>query len=281
VTKYTYSQLEGLWINAGGSKKTAPIAAAIAEAESGGNSDATSSNPDGGENVGPWQLDTRGKGSGYSVAQLKDAATNAKVAVAGSRNGTDWSAWATYVSGAYKQFMSGKTTPDTNVPTPTTLTAAIDPYQADTCMVSFPGIEVPVLGNLGKFCLLSKSEARAWIGAGVLAGGVLLALPGLALVAAAAGMKALGAAGPVLSKTGAAIALVPGAEAAGVAVSAAGRAGTASAEQTRSRRQQAASARQSRQQAAGQSTAGQTTAPQQAGQTTARQTTARPQPARP
>jgi hypothetical protein len=63
--------------------------------ESSGNAAVTSSNPDGGVNVGLWQLDTRGKGAGYSVAQLQDPNTNARVTVFATRNGRDWSAWAT------------------------------------------------------------------------------------------------------------------------------------------------------------------------------------------
>src|ERR1700678_2465352 len=112
-TVYTYSQLEGLWINAGGSTATAPIAAAIAEAESAGQAAVTSANPDGGTNVGPWQLDTKGVGARYNVAQLQDPTLNAAVAVKGSANGTDWADWATYVSGAYKAFLDNATPPQT------------------------------------------------------------------------------------------------------------------------------------------------------------------------
>lgn len=108
MTDFTYAQLEALWGKGGGSGSTAPVAAAIAEAESSGNSAATSSNPDGGTNAGLWQLDTPGgKGAGYSVAQLENPLTNAQVAVQGSSDGSDWSAWATYVSGAYKQYLNG------------------------------------------------------------------------------------------------------------------------------------------------------------------------------
>lgn len=104
---YTFAQLETVWINAGGSSVEAPIAAAVAMAESSGNAAVTSGNPDGGTNVGLWQLDTPGgKGAGYSVSQLQDPETNAKVAIAGSNNGKDWSAWETYVTGAYRQFLS-------------------------------------------------------------------------------------------------------------------------------------------------------------------------------
>lgn len=241
-TRYSYAQLMGLWIKAGGSKAKAPVAAAIAEAESGGCSSATSVNPDGGTNVGLWQLDTPGGvGSGYSTAQLRNGATNAKVAVKGSRNGADWGAWETYVNGAYKAFVSGRTSPDLSVPSPGTggpdaQMAEVTAYNPNECLWTFPGIHAPLIGNLGQFCVLSKSQARAWIGAAVLAAGGILALSGIALLAAAAGTKALGAAGPVLERTGSAVALIPGAEPAGVAIAATGRAGRASAEQTRARR---------------------------------------------
>jgi hypothetical protein len=103
--QYDHAGLERLWTGNGGDPSRAQLAAAIAQAESGGSASVTSSNPDGGTNVGLWQLDTRGKGAGYSVAQLQNANTNAQVTIMGSANGTDWSAWATYASGAYRQYM--------------------------------------------------------------------------------------------------------------------------------------------------------------------------------
>lgn len=107
MTTYSFAQLEGIWIQNGGSSTEAPIAAAIALAESSGNPASTSSNPDGGTNVGLWQLDTPGGvGAGYSVTQLQDPNTNAKVAIKGSSNGTNWNAWATFASGAYRKFLS-------------------------------------------------------------------------------------------------------------------------------------------------------------------------------
>lgn len=89
------SGLERLWDANGGNPATAADAACIGEHESSGEADATSSNPDGGVNVGIWQLDTKGKGAGYTVTQLEDPNTNARVAIAGSSDGTDWSAWQT------------------------------------------------------------------------------------------------------------------------------------------------------------------------------------------
>jgi hypothetical protein len=87
--------IAALWEREGGSAATAANAACHAMQESSGRSWVTSSNPDGGTNVGYWQLDTKGKGAGYSVAQLQDPATNARVAVQATDDGTDWSAWQT------------------------------------------------------------------------------------------------------------------------------------------------------------------------------------------
>ena len=53
MTTYTFSQLEGLWIQAGGSKTLAPLMAGVAEVESGGNPQAY--NPSGAS--GLWQIE--------------------------------------------------------------------------------------------------------------------------------------------------------------------------------------------------------------------------------
>lgn len=92
---YSNAQLRQLWTANGGDPSRAATAACIAEHESSGRAGVTSSNPDGGTNVGLWQLDTRGKGAGHTVAELQDPDTNARVAIMGSSNGTDWSAWST------------------------------------------------------------------------------------------------------------------------------------------------------------------------------------------
>jgi hypothetical protein len=88
-------QMEALWEKAGGSQSSAVNAACHALQESGGNPAAESPNPDGGTNYGVFQLDTRGVGSGYSVAQLTSAVTNAQITVKATNDGQDWSSWAT------------------------------------------------------------------------------------------------------------------------------------------------------------------------------------------
>jgi hypothetical protein len=92
---FTPTQLQQLWISNGGDPTRAANAACHAMQESSGIATSTSRNPDGGINVGLWQLDTRGKGAGYTIAQLQDPATNARVTIMGTNNGRDWSAWAT------------------------------------------------------------------------------------------------------------------------------------------------------------------------------------------
>lgn len=92
---YDHSSLMQLWISNGGSSSTANNAACHAIQESSGNPKVTSSNPDGGTNVGLWQLDTRGVGSGHSVAELQDPNTNAKITIQATGNGQNWSEWAT------------------------------------------------------------------------------------------------------------------------------------------------------------------------------------------
>lgn len=92
---YSAAQLQALWTANGGDPAQATNAGCHGIQESSGNPDATSANPDGGTNVGLWQLDTKGVGAGYSVAELQNPATNARLTVIGTKNGTDWSDWAT------------------------------------------------------------------------------------------------------------------------------------------------------------------------------------------
>lgn len=91
---YSTTDLEALWTSQGGSGQTAFAAAMVAQAESSGRADITSANPDGGINVGLWQLDTKGVGAGYTVAQLQDPATNARVTIMHTANGTSWAQWS-------------------------------------------------------------------------------------------------------------------------------------------------------------------------------------------
>lgn len=170
MATYSYAQLEQLWINAGGSKATAPVAAAIAEAESHGNDQALNPTDNNGTqtSVGLWQV-SNGTHS-YPPSWLTPAG-NAAEAVAKYQAAGGWSPWGTYDSGAYKQYLNGATTPDPNVPAAT--------------LTSAQGTSDCLIGPLPhtSFCALSKSQARALIGGLCIAGGMAVMGVGLALVA--------------------------------------------------------------------------------------------------
>ena len=170
MPQYSYAQLEQLWINAGGSKATAPVAAAIAEAESGGDPGALNLTDNNGTqtSVGLWQVSN---GTHQYPPSWATPAGNAAEAVAKYQAG-GWAPWGTYDSGAYRQYLNGATTPDPNVPPATaTLTSSAG---SDCLLGPFPHTS---------WCLLNKSQARALIGGLTMAAGGVVIGVGLALVA--------------------------------------------------------------------------------------------------
>lgn len=116
MADFTFAQLEALWINAGGSKVTAPIAAAIALAESSGNPQAINATDNNGTQTswGLWQI-SDGTHS-MPVPNILDPNVNAKQAVAKWTNAGGFSPWGTYATGAYKQYLSGAAPSDAGVP---------------------------------------------------------------------------------------------------------------------------------------------------------------------
>ena len=92
---YTEAQIKALWLAAGGPAGVAGNAVCHAMQESSGRTSVESPNPDGGVNVGLWQLDTKGVGSGYSADQLKNPMLNARITVKATGGGRNWSEWAT------------------------------------------------------------------------------------------------------------------------------------------------------------------------------------------
>jgi hypothetical protein len=119
----SYSQLEGLWIQAGGSQASAPIAAAIALAESSGNPSSLDNNPGTGDlSYGLWQINMIGslgpsrlKEFGLtSDSQLLDPLTNAQAAVkvAGGGANPNFSPWTTFTSGKYLKYLQNGVAPN-------------------------------------------------------------------------------------------------------------------------------------------------------------------------
>lgn len=99
------AQLQQLWIGAGGPADEAEVAAAIALAESGGNSDARNNNPPVEDSRGLWQINVLAHP--WAAAQnMYNPSTNAAAAVRvyQGRSST-FNAWSTYTSGAYLAYM--------------------------------------------------------------------------------------------------------------------------------------------------------------------------------
>ena len=101
---YSFAQLEELWINAGGPAVVAPIAAAIALAESAGNPNAINPTDNGGTQTswGLWQISDGTHGQ--PVANILSPTVNAQQAVA-KYKASGWAPWGTYASGAYLRFL--------------------------------------------------------------------------------------------------------------------------------------------------------------------------------
>src|SRR5208283_1993800 len=108
MSSYNYSELEALWIKAGGPAAQASLAAAIAEAESGGNPLAaypgTTVAPGAGtgtDATGLWQILGLPSGN-FTLPELTIPLDNAKMAVAKYQQaGNSFSPWQTYDTGSY------------------------------------------------------------------------------------------------------------------------------------------------------------------------------------
>lgn len=95
----------------------ADIAAAIAMAESGGNSQASNVDSDGSTDRGLWQIN-----SVHGSLSTFDPIANVKAAIQISNNGSNWSPWTTFKTGAYKKYLSPTTPAGDGVPTNATTT---------------------------------------------------------------------------------------------------------------------------------------------------------------
>jgi hypothetical protein len=104
MADYTFAQLEGLWIQAGGNRAVAPVMAAIALAESSGNPQAINPTDNNGTQTswGLWQI-SDGTHS-QPVANILDPLVNAQQAVA-KYNASGFGPWGTYATGAYTRYL--------------------------------------------------------------------------------------------------------------------------------------------------------------------------------
>lgn len=123
---YTYAQVEGFWVQAGGPKAVAPIAAAIAMAESSDSNVEQQGQPYATTGWGLWQI-TPGNSepNAGTDAQLLNPQANAKAAVEKyEQAGNSFTPWTTFTSGKYLQYLQGNVPASSvgNTPTPATTT---------------------------------------------------------------------------------------------------------------------------------------------------------------
>lgn len=108
MARLSIPQVAQIVMVAGFPREEVARGAGIAYAESSGNTDSISDNPDGNKNVGLFQIDTAtARGVGRNPAMLTDPLYNARTAyLIWKRDGGSWREWATYASGAYETYMN-------------------------------------------------------------------------------------------------------------------------------------------------------------------------------
>lgn len=112
----SYARVEGYWIQAGGPKDVAPIAAAIALAESRGQVKAK--NPKDSNGFPSWGLWQINNGNNIPPPGWDTPLGNAKLAVAKYNNaGGSFTPWGTFTSGAYRKWLKKGVQPVQSTPT--------------------------------------------------------------------------------------------------------------------------------------------------------------------
>lgn len=166
----SHADLEALWVLAGGSQATADVAAAVAQAESGGNPSAIlntayprlpgyrppSSGAQPEYSVGLWQVNELAHPQ-YATPFLLVPRSNAVAAVAISNGGASFTAWSTYKSGAYKRFLTSSGTPTAQ---PGTVTATATAFRAPNALGGYADFRNSVSRHVPTQ-LLRSAEAGA------------------------------------------------------------------------------------------------------------------------
>jgi hypothetical protein len=183
MTVLTYSQIEGVWIQAGGQQSLAPLMAAIALAESRGQTNSLNPTDNGGRqsSYGLWQIST-GTHTPPSP-NWADPVTNAKLAI-GKLKSQGLGAWGTYTSGAYKAFLKNGVPPSDTSGGPVSATQVStepsDGEQFNSADCAWQ-MKLPVAGQT---CIASKVAVRGMVGVLLVGGGIVVGIFGFAALTA-------------------------------------------------------------------------------------------------
>lgn len=201
MTTYNFQQLEQLWQQAGGQLVFAPIAAAVAIAESGGRSEAAGTNTNGSVDRGLWQINNQAHPN-VSDQCAADPVCNATAAIAISGNGTNWRAWCTawsdnacgtkggtYLGAGSNAVAALKRNGGTFTPAPGgapggSFTANVPVGPQDNCVLTLPFVG----------CIAHQSTLRKAGGLGLMvAGGAVMLVGGVLLARQTAAGRQIGA----------------------------------------------------------------------------------------
>jgi hypothetical protein len=200
MAKLNFKQIENVWTRNGGSKKLAPVMAAIALAESGGYTQAHHKNANGTVDRGLWQINSSNYRL-YKGHNIFDPNVNAHAAKRLAEGGKGLGNWTTYTSGAYTKYLP-KGYPKGQGVVSTLKGVGSDIAGVPGDVASIPG---KVLGGVGGAVASPVEDALKWFGmrlvfAMLIMGGGGLILLGLLLIGADLGLAAF--AGASNSKTG-------------------------------------------------------------------------------
>ena len=196
----TYAQLKRVWLDAAqgtnyNSNTWASLMAAIAEAESSGDPNATNPTDNGGTQTswGLWQI-SNGTHSPVS-SNWANPVVNAQLAIQKLQS-QGLGAWGTYNSGAYKAYLSDGTTPSSTVPgtggAPGQATAELTAAQQASSVAAQTECALGFDQHIGiffghgpnvQFCVISKTQVRAVMGGVYIVAGGLTVLVGVVLAA--------------------------------------------------------------------------------------------------
>jgi hypothetical protein len=170
---YSFTQLQGLWTQGGGPAEVAPLMAAIALAESGG--DAGAENPSSGA-CGLWQIHPAEPG-------CSDPQQNAQMAVRKYRS-QGLGAWEAYTNGSYQKFLpAGSQTGSTPAPGGGGLLTVPGKGLMQGQQVDRWGIAQGIADAAGYTGGSLRSAGQSALDVGTLGAGLLVVGAGLAIVA--------------------------------------------------------------------------------------------------